>query len=1014
MRFFGLFIGIDRFRSPEINELTCARRDAEALFSLFADTLGADNIVLLTDEDATNAAIRDDLESRLQLAEPDDLVVVTFSGHGSDDHYLVTHDADLENFDDSCISLDELVRMFSAIRSKRVLLVLDCCFSGGAGARVFQHKPATRSLRSVEASLLAIADEGKVILTACNPTEEAIEDPARGHGLLTWHLLEGLQGPSEVATGTTVPLYPLLKYVTDRVRADASSFGHEQRPTVRGTVDGELSLPVLKPGAETANRFPDRAAPPVSDRLSDLVSHGIPGFLLEAWGDRISALNQLQRSAINDHGLLRGANLVIVAPTSSGKTLVGELAALKAWGRRQRTLFLLPMRALVGDQWRVFQNRYGSLGLRIIRATGETGQDVPLLLRGKYDFCLMTYEKATSLILMHPHILKGVGTVVVDEAQMLADRSRGTNLEFLLTLIRDRAGSGVRPQMVLLSAGIGDTLNLESWMSASLLRSSHRPIPLREGVLHGDGRFEHQGSDGQRTSTQLILPEFRKGSSQDLLIPLARHMVEQGEKLIIFRETKSETRSVARYLSNNLPARPATETLRALPRGDLSVASSDLREFLEHGVAFHNADLAQREREAIEQGFRDVDEVMVLVATTTVAMGVNTPASTVAIVGLEHPGEEPYSVAEYKNMVGRAGRTGFTDHGKSMIVCLSPADAYQAWANYIDATPEDLHSRFLASDPHLLIVRVMAAAGDLPMSQEDVSSFVRSSFGWHQRRATHPQQALTSDNLRRAFDRLAANGLIEQQGSAAILTPLGRVAGEAGIEIESVLRVVEGLAGVRSSQLNVETLVISCQLTTELEDLYFPVHKNSHKERQRWASAMLSEPVPRQVLGVLESGPQVAATLRAKKAACVLLWVRGTPMSSIEDELLTHMPTASASGPVISVANRCLDVLHAVARIADLVSTDAGDRAAAAADELAVRLEHGIPSAMVSLAKCAGALLGRGQYLALHQRKLRTFEAIASTSDEVLATILGSAELVAELRGIVAPEMQAGSTQAPP
>jgi replicative superfamily II helicase len=59
----------------------------------------------------------------------------------------------------------------------------------------------------------------------------------------------------------------------------------------------------------------------------------------------------------------------------------------------------------------------------------------------------------------------------------------------------------------------------------------------------------------------------------------------------------------------------------------------------------------------------------VLAATTTVAAGINTPASTVILAENEFVGEEgrPFTVAEYKNMAGRAGRLGFNEKGKSMI-----------------------------------------------------------------------------------------------------------------------------------------------------------------------------------------------------------------------------------------------------------------------------------------------------------------------------------------------------------
>ncbi len=58
MAFKGLFIGIDRYDSPEINWLSCATRDAKALHALFTDTLGGETM-LLTDEQASVAAIRE-------------------------------------------------------------------------------------------------------------------------------------------------------------------------------------------------------------------------------------------------------------------------------------------------------------------------------------------------------------------------------------------------------------------------------------------------------------------------------------------------------------------------------------------------------------------------------------------------------------------------------------------------------------------------------------------------------------------------------------------------------------------------------------------------------------------------------------------------------------------------------------------------------------------------------------------------------------------------------------------
>lgn len=373
---------------------------------------------------------------------------------------------------------------------------------------------------------------------------------------------------------------------------------------------------------------------------------------------------------------------------------------------------LLPLRALVNDKYDEFQSKYGHFGLRVIRSTGEISDDNDALLRGKFDLALLTYERFASLAVTLPHIMRQVGVVIVDEVQMITDLNRGANLEFVLTLLKSQRLVGVEPQVITLSAVIGDTNGFEGWLNARLLKSEKRPVPLEEGILDLSGTFRYISVDGkEQVVNNYVRPEYRKGSSQDIIIPLVRKLVADGEKVIVFRETKPITQATAEYLKDNLDLPPATQTLDLLPTGDPSVASAQLRGCVERGVAFHNADLDREERYAIETTFRDPNSSLkVLVATTTLAMGINTPAWSVIIAGLEHPGDQPYSVAEYKNMVGRAGRLGFTPKGKSFLIAPTPADAYKLWNAYVIGKPEDLISRFADQDPLSLICRVLATA----------------------------------------------------------------------------------------------------------------------------------------------------------------------------------------------------------------------------------------------------------------------------------------------------------------
>ena len=666
MGFRGLFIGIDRYTSPQINWLSCARRDAVALEALFADTLGGCS-TLLTDAEATRQRIEAEF-SALAGCETEDMVVIAFSGHGSETHELVTYDTDIGDLASTTIPLDVLAEWFSRIPARRLVFFLDCCFSGGIGAKVLQVGAIPRDMRSIEARLELLSGEGRLIVTASSPTEPAYEHTRFGHGLLTYYLLEALRGIKEVEDAGKLPVYRLLDYVTRRVIDGARQIGRLQHPTMRGRIDGELSWPVFVPGVRYNAAFPERGPAKVSADLSTLAAVGFPAALLQAWAGVIPTLNELQVEAINEYGVLDRQHIVVSAPTSSGKTMVGELAALKSILDRRRALFLLPLKALVADKRRQFETVYGPFGVRTIEATGET-DDITPLLRGQYDIGLLTYEKFAAIVLTHPHVLEQVGTVVVDEAQMIADPSRGANLEFILTLVQMRRRQGIEPQVIALSAVIGDTNGLERWLGARLLRRTERPVPLDEGLLLADGRFRYIDADSrQETIVEPIMrPVYRKGTSQDWIIPLVQKLVGEKHQVIVFRETKGDTRGCARYLAQSLGLPPAAEALAGLPEGDPSQASRDLGEALAHGVSFHNADLDRDERRVIEEQFRQPGSTLrVIVATTTLAMGINTPASAVVIAGLEHPGQQPYSVAEYKNLVGRAGRLGYAERGTSL------------------------------------------------------------------------------------------------------------------------------------------------------------------------------------------------------------------------------------------------------------------------------------------------------------------------------------------------------------
>jgi len=1009
VRFRGLFIGIDRYESARIRWLNCAKRDAVALHALFSDTLG-DGAELLVDEQATSVAIGEGF-ARLAASAVDDVVVIAFSGHGSETHALVTFDADDRDLAATALPLATIAGWLDCIPARHVILLLDCCFSGGIGAKVVAAPSAARSLASTTHALEQLSGSGRLMVTASTATQEAWEHTPLRHGLFTYHLLEALQGAEEVRQAGKVSVYHLLQYVAARVSDAATRLGKSQHPTMRGQIDGELLWPLFRPGLRYHAAFPERGRTPVTADIASLASYGFPPGLLQAWAGAVPSLNLLQQEAVNDFNLLKGEHLVVSAPTSSGKTMIGELAALQGVLERRRALFLLPLKALVNDKHAQFTRTYAPFGLRIIRATGEIADDIPALMRGQYDIGLMTYEKCAALFLGNPYLLNQVGTIVIDEVQMIADPSRGANLEFLLTLLRVRYSQESGPQLIALSAVIGDTNGLERWLGARLLRRVERPVPLDEGVLRGDGSFRFLDPSGVEKSEPCIQREPLKGTSQDWVIPLVRKLVGEGKQVIVFRETKGYTVGCAQYLARALGLPPAQAVLDVLPGGDPSGASVTLRLVLERGVAFHNADLDRQERLVVEEGFRAPGaRIRVIVATTTLAMGINTPAEAVVVVGLEHPGLEPYTVAEYKNIVGRAGRLGLSQRGTSYLLALTPRDEFAAWTRYVRGAPEDLHSRFLAegTDPRTLIVKVLAAAaqaGGQGMSAEDISSFLEGSFGAFLQRQTSGQWTWDRQSMAQALDNLATHALIEQsEGQRYALTPLGRLAGEAGVEVETITRLVDVLTLLPPTTLTDATLVTLAQLAVELDNIPFPFNKKStDKEPHTWPQQLVRQRVPSGVVQWLGRAvrDQHMTTLRAKRAVACLLWMTDQPLAQIE-RALTQFGGGSdgAAGPIRAVRARTCDVLPAVVRAAELLhpGMDLSDRQR----RLLVRLDLGIPSAAVDLALLTGDLLTRADYLRLLDAGLCTVQAIEQCADgPLLACVDGSADKLRHLRQAV-------------
>src|SRR5262249_39605176 len=154
------------------------------------------------------------------------------------------------------------------------------------------------------------------------------------------------------------------------------------------------------------------------------------------------------------------------------------------------------------------------------------------------------------------------------------------------------------------------------------------------------------------------------------------------------------------------------------------------------------------------------------------------------------------------------------------------------------------------------------------------------------------------------------------------LTELGRFAGQGGVEVESIIRLVEALSPLAPATISDPTLIAAAQLTLELDRENIPLNKRGwKKETETWFTELRRQHIPALVLTWLHRfvSDQHPAALRAKKAAACLLGISDRPMSAIESVLTQHgNKFDGAAGPVRQVSSRTADLLPYVARVATI------------------------------------------------------------------------------------------------
>jgi helicase len=300
-------------------------------------------------------------------------------------------------------------------------------------------------------------------------------------------------------------------------------------------------------------------------RMRELLSYKVPEPVVSLWeageGER---LLPLQEMVVKRYGLFEGGNLLVQAPTSSGKTFIGEMAALHTALRRKKVVYLVPLKALAEEKYRAFRRKYEDYGVQVIISTRDHREHDRRLEDGDFSIAVVVYEKLAQLLVRRPERIEEIDLVVADELELLSDPERGAMTELLLTRVLQGDC-----RLIGLSAVIGHADRLAKWMRAQLVYYERRPVELRYGVLH-EGRFRYRTYNDFGEGEE-ALEGADCESAWEALTQNVCAFAGRGESCLVFVKAKHESRRGAELLAEHLdlpPAHEAIEALRALePRG---------------------------------------------------------------------------------------------------------------------------------------------------------------------------------------------------------------------------------------------------------------------------------------------------------------------------------------------------------------------------------------------------------------------------------------------------------------
>jgi helicase len=335
-------------------------------------------------------------------------------------------------------------------------------------------------------------------------------------------------------------------------------------------------------------------------------------------------------------------------------------------------------------------------------------------------------------------------------------------------------------------------------------------------------------------------------------------------------------------------------------------------------------------------------------------------------------------------MAGRAGRLGYENEGRAILIADNPMERNQLVRAYVQGRPEPLRSSFDEGAPGTWVVRLLAQVREAPRTA--VIDMVANTFGGYLANLRDPRfRDRMAETLAHLLDRMIADGLVDQEGDTIRLNMLGRACGESPLSLESALRLVEVLRRMRPEDATPEALAVVLEVLPERDEDYTPQIRQGEPRWQQAASRRFGHSLASALRTRASSDKEYYA--RCKRALIVADWIDGVPSADIETRFTVNPFSSVGHGDIRGFANGTRFLLESAMRITSIVLQVGMNEEANAT--FFKRLEFGIPAGALPLLEL-GIELNRGELLRLWQHGIGTRDDVARLSQQELQDLIGA------------------------